>query len=379
MNVDALQEKSGQSFEEWAKAPDYIETDEQMRRQLRSLSGGLVEQTEFGVQLIHQSVQDCLLERGFSILDPLLVTNNSSVIGKAHYRLARSCLVYFLAARRECMFKMHKFNFAELEAWAAKFPLLKYAIQQWLPHARAAEENGISQKDLLDYLPGRSGLAIEHWALIMNVLDDKEGAKETTPRPGTTILHEAVRFELMTLIPTVLEWFRINVRDQSGQTPLSVAARTSVKMTNFLLSQNDILVNVKDVNGMTPLTIALESGSEDAAMALVRHPGIDLAWHMRCNVARQSPTNWRSHHLTALDFAINKSFVTMTKLMLSQSSIVDYDPAETVWRALWKGNASVLESVLEFFGESYRLGVSPPWFMLIQVPFIILQGREMRA
>jgi hypothetical protein len=78
-DVDAFEGRSGQSFEEWRVFPEFIETDEQMKNQLHSLSGGLAEHTKFGLQLIHQSVQDCLLSRGFAMLDDSTDANNDLI------------------------------------------------------------------------------------------------------------------------------------------------------------------------------------------------------------------------------------------------------------------------------------------------------------
>ncbi|KAL2126466.1 hypothetical protein VTI74DRAFT_853 [Chaetomium olivicolor] len=71
MNVDAMLSMSGKTLEEWATLGDYIETDDPMKKLLPSLSGGLVELSKFGIQLIHQSVQDFLLAQGFAALEPL--------------------------------------------------------------------------------------------------------------------------------------------------------------------------------------------------------------------------------------------------------------------------------------------------------------------
>src|SRR5204862_6856092 len=71
---------------------DYVENDEQMEKQLRSLSGGLAEVKNEGVaQLIHQSVNDYLVNEGFQTLDSSLESADIAV-GQGHIRLSRSCI-----------------------------------------------------------------------------------------------------------------------------------------------------------------------------------------------------------------------------------------------------------------------------------------------
>jgi hypothetical protein len=48
---------------------------------------------------------------------------------------------------------MHQLIISESKASAASFPFLKYSLKQWLPHAKAVEEAGVTQEDLLEYLP----------------------------------------------------------------------------------------------------------------------------------------------------------------------------------------------------------------------------------
>ena len=96
MNVDS--NPSYHSFEDWKKLPGYIETDRQMEKQLRSLSGGLAEwedhEDERVAQLVHQSVDDYLISKGFYHFDTSL-DSIDKVVGCSQVRLSRSCIVYF--------------------------------------------------------------------------------------------------------------------------------------------------------------------------------------------------------------------------------------------------------------------------------------------
>ncbi|KAK4160239.1 hypothetical protein QBC43DRAFT_114552 [Cladorrhinum sp. PSN259] len=68
MNVDATLEMSGKSFKQWGEFEYHIDTDQQMAKKVRFLSGGLAEITKSGIQLIHQSVQDFLFSKGLASL-----------------------------------------------------------------------------------------------------------------------------------------------------------------------------------------------------------------------------------------------------------------------------------------------------------------------
>lgn len=79
MNVDATLEMSGKTLKEWEDVDYRINTDEQMKKKLRLLSGGLAEITKFGVQLIHQSVQD------FFVLERLRRPGPRNDLDRRHY------------------------------------------------------------------------------------------------------------------------------------------------------------------------------------------------------------------------------------------------------------------------------------------------------
>ncbi|KAK3901199.1 hypothetical protein C8A05DRAFT_35131 [Staphylotrichum tortipilum] len=286
MNVDATLSMSGKTLGEWEALEDFVETEAQMRRLLVSLSGGLVELTQFGIQLIHQSVLDFLLDQGFAALalqdggatedrgnSPRAQRNH---VGDAHHRLARSCLVYYLAVRKEYLTQFHLFQTDDILQLAENYPLLRYAVRYWLVHAMVAEESGLSQGDLSDFLPGCSNHCLEHWQFMATVFFS---GSEPRPHPGTTLLHEAVISKLYSLIPVAARYMSINVVDGLGRTPLFIAAEYSrTDMVRYLLSGPfDVDINKKDREGRTALTYAAEGGEIGAFEALLNDSRMDVA------------------------------------------------------------------------------------------------------
>ena len=286
MNVDATLSMSGKTLGEWAALDGFVETDVQMKRLLVSLSGGLVEITRVGTQLIHQSVLDFLFDQGFDALapqdggtaddqgnSPAAKRNHA---GDGHHRLARSCLVYYLAVRKEYLAHFHRFRTDDILRLREKHPLLQYAVCCWLAHAAEGEASGLSQRDLCDFLPGCSNHCLEHWQFMAAVFIS--GGKQR-PHPGTTLLHEAVGFNLYSLIPEAARYMSINVVDGLGRTPLFIATQYSgTEMVRFLLSSSlDVDINKKDMEGRTALTYAAGNGKIGAFEALLNDSRMDVA------------------------------------------------------------------------------------------------------
>ncbi|KAI9857892.1 MAG: hypothetical protein M1813_008007 [Trichoglossum hirsutum] len=104
----------------------YIESDEQMKKLVKFLSGGLAEVKELGnrlaAQFIHQSVNDYLIQDGLQSLDNV---SGSSVVGRGHHRLARSCIKYF-ATKEICHWSWEPVQLDN--HYIYEFPFLRYAI-----------------------------------------------------------------------------------------------------------------------------------------------------------------------------------------------------------------------------------------------------------
>ncbi|KAF8511826.1 hypothetical protein BU17DRAFT_96885 [Hysterangium stoloniferum] len=90
------------SFKQCQDSPHYLETDDQMKKKVKSLSEGLAEVKEQNKQLvaqfIHQSVQDYLVKSdGFQILENPNTTSNTTgetTSSRRHLDIAKTCLKF---------------------------------------------------------------------------------------------------------------------------------------------------------------------------------------------------------------------------------------------------------------------------------------------
>lgn len=137
--------------------PEVI-TEDVIHRFILNSSKGLAEITtlkESRVQFIHESVRDFLLkEDGLGKIWPELRNN---FMGQSHEQLKQCCLNYIsfdsavLLGNNEVRYPASSSEAARLRDSAAqKFPFLKYAAQNLLFHADAAEGEGISQVHFLN-------------------------------------------------------------------------------------------------------------------------------------------------------------------------------------------------------------------------------------
>jgi hypothetical protein len=131
------------SLGECLNSADYAETNEEMEKRVRSLSGGLAEVKEHRskriVQLIHQSVNDYLIGSG---LQNLSSSSRSNVIGRGHFRLSRSCIKY------KTMEEVLTWSSESDQDLKCEFPFLRYATTNWVSHAEIVEAERMSQEDL---------------------------------------------------------------------------------------------------------------------------------------------------------------------------------------------------------------------------------------
>ncbi|KAI9764880.1 MAG: hypothetical protein M1839_005696 [Geoglossum umbratile] len=336
MNVDAY--PSRHSLQEWRKLPNYIQTDGQMEKQLLSLSGGLVEikQREANnvVQLIHQSVKDYLITKGFCNLDSSLNPTDIAV-GRAHLRLSRSCIVYiFTEEIRRAPLQDRKFL-------VDKYPFLEYATTSWPLHAQAAEEKEIQQRDLFDYIQRPPAHFIQHWVALYQIID---GHSINSPSAGTTILHVASRYNLRSVVSTILndcEWEDVEVNSKAcyGETPLWTAAeRGHEALVNLLLSCNGVEVN-SGFRGQTPLWAAASKGHEAVVKVLLQRSDIGV--------------NFRDKQFfrTPLWVAASKGHEAVVKLFLEYSDTdvdeSDYEGKTPLWVAASEGHEAVVRLLLK--------------------------------
>ncbi|KAH0538071.1 hypothetical protein FGG08_005333 [Glutinoglossum americanum] len=256
------------SLTECQKSEAYVETKEDMEKRVKSLSGGLAEvkerQSRQVAQFIHRSVKDYLLQRGLQQLES---SPMDGVIGRAHFRLSRSCIKYMTmeeVLRNSCKVRH------DLER---KFPLLRYATTNWVSHVEIVETQRISQGDLLGLLQWPSNQILRSWTHIYEIMGHYS---DRLPAANTTLLHIASRYGLLSVITAVLkseDSVEVDSKDSHGRTPLWWASRNGHKpVVKLLLDTEKVDVDSKDNNSRTPLLRAAVNGQE-AVMKLLLDTG----------------------------------------------------------------------------------------------------------
>lgn len=147
---------------------------EDMSLRICSLSKGLVavkersvgqegdsDSTKTGVEFIHESVRDYLLNGGFNDLAPSL---NRSPKGDGHWQLSRSCIRYLLLQEisdalnpdlEETISEDGSYIEEESADTGDNSSLAEYAHHFWIVHVMHAEMYGIHQADVLDLFSWR--------------------------------------------------------------------------------------------------------------------------------------------------------------------------------------------------------------------------------
>lgn len=147
---------------------------EDMPLRICSLSKGLVvvkersvdqegdgQSTKTGVEIIHESVRDYLLDGGFN---DLALSVHIDPTGDGHWQLSRSCIRYLLLRGisdvlntnlEEKMGKNARSIEKKLPDAGHNFSLADYAHHFWIIHVMHAEMHGFQQADLLDLFSWR--------------------------------------------------------------------------------------------------------------------------------------------------------------------------------------------------------------------------------
>jgi ankyrin repeat protein len=277
-----------------------FESDEQMEYLVRSLSGGLVEvkhqKYERTVQLIHQSVNDFLIQGGLQILD----SSNGSSVGQGHHRLSRSCINY--ATLEDVCKTAH-------EGLVQQFPFLEYAVTFWIWHAERAESENISQNDLSVRFKWPSNHILQRWIDTYRVINRWY---DEHPDGQATLLHITSRYGLLSAVKEMLleKCADVDCKDKYDQTPLSYAAENGHETVVKLLLEKGANVNGKSQYGQTPLSYAAENGHE-AVVKLLLEKGADVDFKSKTD---QTP----------LSYAAENGHEAVVKLLLEKGADVDF-------------------------------------------------------
>lgn len=350
------------SLEECQSSVDFAETDEQMKRAVNSLSGGLAETVEYEnkqtVRFIHQSVNDYLVERGLRNLDPsffddvnhylsqngmpsLDTTLSDNVVGLAHFRISRSCVKYI--SRREVLKELQTIksvtpenSIADAKRMTSRFPFLQCSAK-WVSHAKTVEEQRISQADLLPLFRWPSEDIIESFAKYRNLSYYKDSSM-----PRESLLGIASKYGLSSVVQAMIDSglsFDSNLLDKHRQTPLSWAAENGHEgVVRQLVQRDDIDVNSKDDKGPTPLSWAAREGHEAVVRLLIERDDVDV-------------NSKGDMGLTPLLWATARGHEAIVRLLIERDDIDMYSKDEMgltllSWAAL-KGYEAVIRLLIQ--------------------------------
>ena len=302
------------SLEECHGSMDFADTDEQMKRMVHSLSGGLAETVEYEdrqtVRFIHQSVNDYLIERGLQNLDPLFFDDvnhylsksglpslpSDNVVSLAHFRISRSCGKYM--ALKEILEEAKGIDLRKhvdtierkRNELNSRFPFLKYSAE-WISHAEIVEKQQICQADLLPLFRWPSEDAIRPWwhyvyPRDVTGLDSQSG----------NLWFIASLYGLLSVIEAVLdldESFDLNSRDDDGYTALSRAAQVGQVATVQLLIERGAEIESKNRWGRTPLSEAASCGREAVVQLLIERDDVNIE---STDADGRTPLSWAARY-----------------------------------------------------------------------------------
>ena len=289
------------SLEECRVSVNFAETDEQMKRTVNSLSGGLAEIVEYlgrqTVRFIHQSVNDYLIERGLQKLDTsffvdvnhylsksglpsLDASTSDNLVGLAHFRISRSCVKYvtFEEIRTGILTldgkdrMSHSDKALKLES---RFPLLRYSSQNWTSHAQHVEKQQISQADLLSLCRWPSAHVLPSCAIASFLDIEPQGRDART----ANLLYIASKHGLLSVLEAMVESgesFDFNSQ-WDGHTALSLAAMKGQEVVvQYLIKQDGVQIDLKVDRGRTPLLWAAMRGHEAIIRLLIERDGVQI-------------------------------------------------------------------------------------------------------
>ena len=302
------------SLEECHGSVDFAETDEQMKRLVKSLSGGLAEIIENEerqtVRFIHQTVNDYLIERGLQKLDPSFLDDvnrylsksglpnfpSDNVVSLAHFRISRSCGKYM--ALKEILEEAKRLDLRkhvdtierQRNELNSRFPFLEYSAE-WTSHAEIVEKQQICQADLLPLFRWPSEDAIRPWWHYVYPRD----VTGLNPQAGT-LWFIASLYGLLSVIETILESdesFDLDSKDDGGYTALSRAAQVGQVAVVQSLIERGAEIESKNSWGRTPLSEAAGCGHEAVVQLLIERDDVDIE---STDADGRTPLSWAARY-----------------------------------------------------------------------------------
>ncbi|KAF5556295.1 ankyrin 3 [Fusarium napiforme] len=201
-----------------------------------SSSKGLAEVTgvkkDQTVQFIHESIRDFLLkDRGLRVI----LDTSGDIIAESHDQLKRCCYRYTQSYMEQNGLPESdsKHHLAKTRVVAdIEFPFLRYAVQNVLYHANAAEEGHISQTKFLETFQ------LEKWIQQNNVFQEIDVRRHTT---GASLLYLLAEYSFGSLIESHQEnQSCFDIEGERYGAPILAAMATGNRPTVWRLLKREI-------------------------------------------------------------------------------------------------------------------------------------------
>ncbi|KAG8411883.1 hypothetical protein J3458_015178 [Metarhizium acridum] len=310
------------SLQDCPSSPDCQPDDEGVKRQIQTLSRGLVEVTAGQIaQFIHQTVKDFFVEKGLMMATelhrvPLGTSKSDFVVGTADDQLSRSCVRY-LAMKDITQIIVRD------AVMGFDVPLVKYAATNWVGHGKESEKRGFSQEALLDCFACPPETILRHLAKVSQevaawLVDFRiEGASALHIISGRCFLG-LLRVIVQGASQTGTE---IDMQDADGRTPLMWAARYGQEAMARLLLEKGAHIDARcRTYGETSLIWAARKG-HGAVVELLLEEGADI--NARCSRYGQ----------TALIWASGNGHEAVVRLLLDKGATDTYDQTALICAA----------------------------------------------
>ncbi|CAG7956104.1 unnamed protein product [Penicillium salamii] len=250
--------------QKWESIDGFIESDKRMKGRIKALSGGLAEvilseDASETVQVVHQSVNDFLREKGLAALNDRITTSSEvlqteEILSRCQANIYRSCLVYLAL---QCVRGDIPSDPKEAkQGLKENHPLLDYATVNLFIHAEKAAHSRVlilpNEQDVLHQM-------IEQW--VQNYQTLYRHILRTCPARGTTVIHMAAAANLVDIIerlPSDSE--DVTRKDEDGNTPFHLAARYGQIKAGRCLREKRDNSDEPNIGGTTPLIEAARYG-----------------------------------------------------------------------------------------------------------------------
>ncbi|KAI9687465.1 MAG: hypothetical protein M1822_002075 [Bathelium mastoideum] len=291
-----------QSLNEYTNDTQFMSTDGQISKKVKSLTGGLAEVVQLRIQFIHQSVKDYLVSGSPNGFYRLSDTWDN---GKAQFQLVRSCIRYltmpesFLAAQKFRKDSYHltyeatisnpmkHVNVSKIERLVSyvrnSLPFTEYCVHHWTVHAAESKAETAHWWDLVKMCRWRRRLFPDYPILYKNVFSPSVSLRSQFDNhlsQSTTLLHVASTHGIKGIVEAILTYdreFDCDIRNNQDETPIHVALKHDrMEIVRLLRQRTRVSMEERDSTGKTPLLLAVSSGNDLAAKYLIEEGEADV-------------------------------------------------------------------------------------------------------